>query len=379
MNIISKAAISLAAMAALLLTGTTATAQSRRERKAYEAAVEKGTAEALRKYLTRYPEGYYAADVGKMLDTLLNISPITGKDAEKMLKSLIRCSDEQKVKAIGIRENGIDFIIGFLNKEFSDRDGILLLFTEKKDGFWQPPVQRRIGKYTLSEKDIFTYPSGELKCLSLDDGKHILLNYRNMDQTDFTCEYVETLIRCSDFDATNVIFRGHMMEGNKIEGRCPEMMGENDRNDKLLYLLERIRNNDKLVTISDADARSDRAIEWWMENNPEAVTKSKTIRFGVLPEDCSIVGEFEKYDGKEISADYSAALMEFRGYSIVCAKNKNKNHILVWCEPLCKDRTRDRNLNTIYFEKGATLALFYYQGRNAFKYKINLNTKSISR
>lgn len=379
MNGISKAAITLVAIAALLSAVTTTRAQSRRERKTYGTAVEKGTAEALRNYLARYPEGYYAADVEKMLDTLLNISPITDRDAEEILKSLIQCSEEQKVKAIGIRENGIDFIMGFPINGFSDSNSILLLYTEKKDGFWQIPVQRRIVKYTLSEKDILTYHSGEFRCLSLDDGKHILLNYRNMDQIDFTCEYVETLIRCSDFDATNVIFRGHLMEGNKIEGRCPEMMGENCSNGKLLYLLERIRNNGKLVTISDADARSDSAIEWWMANNPEAATKSKTVRFGVLPEDCSIVREFEKYDGKENGAGYSAALMEFRGYSIVCAKNKNKSHILVWCEPLCKDRTRDRNLNTIYFEKGSTLALFYYQGRNAFKYKINLNSKTISR
>lgn len=379
MNGISKAAISVAAIAALLSAGTTAQAQSRKERKTYEAAIEKGTAEALRKYLTRYPEGYYATIVGNKLDTVLNISPITDKDAEKILKALIRGSDEQKIKAIAFRENGIDFIAGFVNGQFSDGNGILLLVAENNNGFWQTPVQKRIEKYTLSENDVLTYPSGEFKCLSLDDGKHIHLGYRNVDQTDFTCEYVESLIRCSDFDATNVIFRGHLMEGNRIEGRCPEMMGNNDKNGKLLYLLDRISNNEKLVTISDADAGSDNAIEWWIKNNPEATTKSRTVIFGVLPEDCSIVSEFEKYDGKEKCADYSAALMEFRGYSIVCAKNRNKSHILVWCEPLCKDRTRDRNLNTIYFEKGSTLALFYYQGRNAFKYKINLNSKTISR
>ena len=134
-----------------------------------------------------------------------------------------------------------------------------------------------------------------------------------------------------------------------------------------------------LVQITRADALTDEAIAWWLENNPKAATSAKKLLFGQLPEECSIVEAFAKNRNKEKSGSYTAALFDIRGYTVVCERNGAGEYALVWCEPKCKDRSRDKYLNTIYFEKGATLCLYYYKGRTTFKYRINLSSKSITR
>jgi hypothetical protein len=65
---------------------------------------------------------------------------------------------------------------------------------------------------------------------------------------------------------------------------------------------------------------------------------------------------------------------------MICAYSKTtKDYVLVWCEPVCKNRNRDQLLNTIYFENDNTLDLFYYKGRTTFKFRVNLATKNLRR
>ena len=57
----------------------------------------------------------------------------------------------------------------------------------------------------------------------------------------------------------------------------------------------------------------------------------------------------------------------------------DKNYVLAWAEPECKDHYRDRLLNSIAFDDANTLAMSYYHGNRTFKYRLNLTSKNLRR
>ena len=64
-------------LALLLLTaaGFDASAQSRAETRNYRKAIEKADLEAYDRFLSKYPDSAYGADIAARRDTLLSISP----------------------------------------------------------------------------------------------------------------------------------------------------------------------------------------------------------------------------------------------------------------------------------------------------------------
>jgi len=175
-------------------------------------------------------------------------------------------------------------------------------------------------------------------------------------------------------------FVGSRLSGKRIEGLMPELDSiQLVRDAWPKYLYEKLKTNETLVLIAEQDLLTDQSVEWWLKNNPNAQTTAKSVKFGVVPENCSLVSAFKANREKESGSGWTAALFDIRGYTVVCARNSAGKYVLVWCEPRFRDRSSDRILNTIYFDKGTTLVLFYYQGRKAFKYKVNLSNKSVVR
>ena len=158
----------------------------------------------------------------------------------------------------------------------------------------------------------------------------------------------------------------------RIEGQSPEMMEGLQLTPETSWLVDRLKNNPSLIPISKADYLTDAAIRWWLEKNPGAGSKSTRISFGRLDAESSIVQAYSK-QAKEKGKNCNAALFDIRGYTVVCVRSRTDGeYSLAWCEPVCRNRNRDKLLNTIYFESdGVTLVLYYYKGKTTFKYRLS--------
>ena len=75
------------------------------------------------------------------------------------------------------------------------------------------------------------------------------------------------------------------------------------------------------------------------------------------------------------------AQFDLRGYTVLVAGSKTSGeYSLIWCEPVCKNKKRDKYIRTIYFENdGTTLDMVYYQGNTTFKIKISLPSHTVYR
>lgn len=173
-------------------------------------------------------------------------------------------------------------------------------------------------------------------------------------------------------------FSGKRLADGRIEGRSNRTMLSNSYSSEIVWAAQKMAADSSLVVLTDEALRSDQAIEWWLENNPNA-SKSSKITFGALPEESTLV-EAAKKAPKDNSTKYRAALFDHRGYTVVVAYRKSSGSwFLAWAEPVCKDKRRDPLLNSIYFEKEATLVLYYYRGKTTYKYRLSLANGKLTR
>ena len=381
----------LFALAAVLIfcSAFSATAQTKRETKLYEQTLKKRTAAAYNKFLKKYPESVYAQEISAMRDTLLIISPISADEAFDILTGLqpeLRREENrpQVLKAIGYREAGRDYVLGVCAASDVVPEGVVRVYaSECVKGIWQPVTTTDYERYRMMESDSMrTFLLGDVSLVKVGETRWLQAGYRNVSADSQSVEHVETLLEPLGTQCVSAVFYGKLLDGQmrRIEGTSPEaLVAPEMRSEEVNYLLARLAENPTLVEIARADALTDEAIAWWLEHNPKAASSASKLLFGQLPEECSIVVAFKRDRNKETSGKYTAALFDIRGYTVVCERNGAGEYALVWCEPKCKDRSRDKYLNTIYFEKGATLCLYYYKGRTTFKYRINLASKNIQR
>ena len=377
------------AAALLLCAGLPASAQSKKETKLYEKTLQARTAAAYSKFLKKFPASVYAPEISALRDTLLSISPISADEAFDVLTGLLpelkrEENRPQILKAIGYRDEGRDYVLGVCIAPQVVPSGVVRVYgSECVKGVWQPVFTMDYERYNLNEMtDGRSFLLGEVELVTIGSQRWLHAAYRNVPADGQVLEHVETLLEPLGSTAVSAVFYGKPLDGQmrRIEGQSPEaLVAPELRSDEISFLLAAMADDRSLVQITRADALTDEAIAWWLENNPKAATSAKKLLFGQLPEECSIVEAFTKNRNKEKSGSYTAALFDIRGYTVVCERNGAGEYALVWCEPKCKDRSRDKYLNTIYFEKGATLCLYYYKGRTTFKYRINLSNKSIQR
>ena len=98
------------ALALLLLTaaGVDASAQSRAETRNYRKAIEKADLEAYDRFLSKYPDSAYGADIAARRDTLLSISPYSEADACGIVSAFIPSG--QQFRAFARRVDAVDII-----------------------------------------------------------------------------------------------------------------------------------------------------------------------------------------------------------------------------------------------------------------------------
>jgi hypothetical protein len=399
------------AAAALLAMGTLH-AQAPAETKLYNKTLKKPSVKAYDKFLKKYPSSVYSIEIRTLKDSTLfaavdqedaaaveafaaahpdspiadrveaviarhNTSPLTREEALAALRALAPSAAD----AVGYRRANRDYALGL-----AAADGALALYRGSlgADGAWTLADTPAPERYTLDSKLSDCRLDGPVELVEIN-GKNLLsFNYINSADNNKNIEYVASLYDPEDGSFTHAMFYGRDMSGKdglKVEGQCPEAFSTLATPENA-WLLNRINADPRLVPIAKADALTDDSIAWWLEKNPNAETNASRLNFGALDEESSLVAGFKvaRSRDKDSSKSFTAAMMDIRDYTVIVAYSKTyKNYILVWCEPVCKDKNRDKLLNNIYFEDDANLALFYYKGRTTFKNRINLASRTIRR
>jgi hypothetical protein len=402
----------LSIAAALLLAIYALPAQTPAETKLYNKTLKKPSVKAYDKFLSKYPSSVYSLGIMTLRDSTLfaavdqedaaaveaflaahpgspisdkveavisrhNTSPLSREEALAAVRALA----PEAADAVGWRRGNRDYALGL-----AAADGALHLYrcALGADGAWTLAPAPAPERYNLDSKLTECRLDGPVELVEINGKKFLSFNYINSADNSKNIEFVASLYEPEEGSVSHAMFYGRDMSGKdglKIEGQCPEALStlvlpEN------AWLLNRINSDSRLVPIAKADALTDDSIAWWLEKNPEAETRASRLNFGALDEESSLVAGFKtaRSRDKDSSKSFTAAMFDIRNYTVIVAYSKTyKNYILVWCEPVCVNKNRDKLLNNIYFEDDSSLALFYYKGKTTFKNRINLASRTIRR
>ena len=171
-----------------------------------------------------------------------------------------------------------------------------------------------------------------------------------------------------------VSFCGSYLGDGRIEGSSYVDVVAGALNPAVEFARDLLMSDASLVELSKADEMTDQAIQWWLKNNPNAQSSARSITYGALDNESSLVASYRKTK-KESSNNYNAALFNIRGYTVIVVQRKsNGTSVLAWAEPVCTNKNTDQLLNNIYFRDASNLTLFYYKGKRTFNYQLNLAT-----
>lgn len=385
-------------------------AQTKAEKSQYTKLMKKPSVKAADKFLGKFPASTYAQGVVRLRDSLLLLS-VDHEDTgalrafaashpdtpfkEDILR-IIRThntsdisGDEARAKATGALD-----AVGW---KVDNRDGVAALyFTEGKielrllNPLGVETSVRGIPVYTASPEglspEILASPLEVVHMGSGEGRNYIHFAYLNSKEGTREREYVGVLYDPVLDLAASAMFYGKDLprpEGEDmpylIEGQCAEKIGGVVLTPEVSYLVEGISQDPRLVEISKGDLLTDEAIKWWRGKNPTAETTATSLVFGALDRESTLVGKYEA-SRKENAGLFRAAMFDYRDYTLIVAySKKTDDYLLVWCEPVCVDRSRDKLLSTVYFEDDSTLDLFYYHGRRTFKIRVNLASKRVRR
>ncbi len=381
-----------------------AVAQTPAETKLYNKTLSKPTVKAFDKFLAKYPESVYYQEIRTLRDSCLFV--LVDKDDAAAVRNFASMYPDSPLKdevegyirlhntsavtraeavkiaggeAVGWKMDNVDYVVGVSVAG----DGNFVLSTYSMDGK-KTFDDRTISRYELSP------PAGTRLVDSLcvvDFNSRNMLTFSYINEAgEGEQEYVVVLYDYHNDNVFNAMFYGSSLSegeasgGYAIEGQCPETLSGGVMSAEQMWTVNRIGSNPSLKPIAKADLLTNESIKWWKSRNPNAESSaSLRLNFGILDPESSLVREYEKA-AKEKGDKYNAAYFDLRGYTVIVAFAKSSGeYLLVWCEPVCKDRKTDRLLKNIYFEGNGTssLAMFYYQGKKSFKYRVNLAEKTL--
>ena len=370
------------AICSTLLLGSQAGAQTKGETKLYNKTVSTATLKAYDKFLSKYPSSVYSAEIAAKKDTLLNISPFDERQAYDIAAAFVH-EGEQYVAAAE-RHDAEDRIIalcfGGQMAPFAHREMVLKL----QDGQWTAEDDFVYAPDGLDEEEGTFTPllQDGWSIVTIAGKRYMQYSLLYSSETSKRQLFAQYLYELRDRLTVENVFEGNDVrkEGSGeqylIEGRLSPVQtvgGDPARN----WIAQTLRNNDKLIFISDGDYLTDYFIEKWIEANPTMPTGSGHLNFGIIPIECSLV-EIHLGSKKKNGSRYSASMFDYRGYTVVIAYDKEKDeYYLAWVEPECKNHYRDRLLNAIVFNSSSQLEMQYYHGNRYYKRYLNLTSKNI--
>lgn len=354
MSRIIKIAVTLSFLF-LFLVAYSANGQSRRETRAYNKAVKSGTLEMYEAFLDKYPSSVYRENVVDMIDSI----HFSAVDMENMQSCLAFMNDHPESNYYSILEPKV---FEMAIKQRYTQDYSLDSFKMLEDFAECEYIGNKYYSFTYAN-----YESG----------------YSEDSPIGMKCEYVVNMLDKKSGAVHSSMFSGKVIAGDEkykyiVEGDyMDEGMSGSFTVPEAEFLLNKLKSCDFLLQISQGDVITDQAIEWWLKNNrPNA----RRLNFGILPKESSIAEMFNGQKSFESRGGYKVAFFDIRGYTVVTAYQQSSGeYILVWAEPICKDRDKDPFLNTIYFENNTSLVMYYYEGRTTHKVRVNMANKTISR
>ena len=373
-------------LCAALLTAASVCAhsQTKAETRLYKRALEKPSVQAFDRFLKKYPSSVYAVEINARRDTLLSISPYNEAEAESLLAAYLPSG--AVFKAFPDRKEAVDRIYGVCIASSELDAGHLKFYTLVKgedgwnlaDSYLVPTA----GGNSAEQKQFVDSTA----LFEIRGERYFRFNLLSSSAGSDKMDYTAATWSPSGDSYSEVVFEGRniLQPGDSlpflIEGRINESSIMNPALPEVRLMTASIGENPCLKELPEADYLTDVAIDWWLEQNPDATTSATRLNFNILPENSSLVEQFDASRDKKSSARYSAALFDLRGYSVIVVKQKaDGSYVLAWAEPECKDHYRDRLLNSISFEDVNTLEMFYYHGNRHFDYKLNLASKTVKR
>ena len=367
-----------AALLLLLAAGPLA-AQKKAETKLYDKTIAAPSIAAFDKFLKKYPSSVYAADILARKDTLLNITPYNETQAAAIAAPLL--PGGAQFRAIADRREAVDRIYAIcLDGEGLALDQVRIVTFVKKGGDWE---QEGVYDAPATDAEGMTaraFVDGT-SVVTIRGTRYLFFHYLMEGAQP---AYVAAAYAPQTDEFGCVSFRGKDIrtddEPYRLSGRSDEALLSGMDRPWMRLLLKDIQDNPALEQIPENFYLTDAAIDWWLTQNPDALTTATKMKFNILQEESSLVEEFANVKGKKNSSKYTAAMFDHRGYTVIVVYQKDdKNYVLAWAEPECKDHYRDRLLNSIAFDDANTLAMSYYHGNRTFKYRLNLTSKNLRR
>ena len=365
----------------LVLPALPAVAQTKAETRQYGKTVAAGDLKSFDKFLKKYPNSVYAQDILARKDTLLNITPYSLSDAESIASPFI--GENALFKAVPSRKEAVDRIDVIAVKADSLKVGEfrLMVLLKGSGDVWN--LDSSYDRIVFDDEDIssvelvdssFVANVSRAGCLFFN----CLLSSADRTHQDYLAVAwfpSKDIVSTELFSGKNIL--GEDESGYRILGRMEQADAATPEKNLLRKM---ISENARLEKVSDADYFTDQAIDFWLENNPDALTTATSIKASAIPEGSSLIDRYKAAKGKQSSSKYTAAMFDIRGYTTIVVYVKSSgDYILAWVEPECKDHNRDRLLNNIEFEDANSLEMFYYQGRKYFKYHYNITSKTLRR
>ena len=275
---------------------------------------------------------------------------------------------------------------------------------------------------------------------------YILFSYLHDGEDPGTLDWTLKAVSFSGdrFEHVNFVGKPLPPEGERfrIEGFSGSAMRANT--DELTDYLDSLLLADKrLVVLPESVYKTDKVVEWWLQNNPSALSSAKKVLFASLPADCSAVVAFEGSAGgaggasaggtgsvgggasgasagaggsagvagvaggadavggavgaaggtgagagvgavaknkvKSKSGRYQLASVDLRGYTLVIVKNLKQNSYTLVWAEPTGVKKSDRRLMNLYFADDNTIAMVFYHGNSMLKYRIALGSGQLWR
>ena len=266
--------------------------------------------------------------------------------------------------------------------EYTDSSAIINPLVQKGND-WKKAGEPIVLTFERQEGAVTTVLDS-LRTVDIQGAQYAQLSYLNSYNGGKELDYAVSLVALADGSMETVTFSGRNLMNPaalpdfKIEGMSNLAFVENP-SPATEYLAALVASDGRLVVLPEDVYLTDKALEWWLERNPKAMTTAKKFELGSLPAESSLAAAFGKAR-KETKGKYQCAAIDTRGYTCLVVRNtSNGNYILAWAVPICTNRQTQWYLKNFYFENETTLAMIYYKGSSMTKIRLNLANKTVLR
>ena len=410
-NRLFVAAAATIAFTAAFAAASPLAAQTKSETKLYKTVLAKKDLKNANKFLSKFPNSIYTPTVQRIKDSVvfhsLDNNDVTAymNFVKENPKSAFAAQANGKIELLntssisnpeafsiatqsGIPAESILAVKGVknLNKEhvvaiLKPTNGNYTIVTlAQNNGAWEQAATLAEPVYTNDYQLNTLKLTPELYSATVGGMQHLFFAYTNSSMEadkrsnipNNNIEYVANLYSLADNAVYNVLYSGKTIEDEIFGSTMDSAQGGMMATPQTTWLLRHLRANQNLKPFDKSLFLTQQTIEWWYENNPK---NAGNLQFGVIPEESELVNMFKEYKEKENVGQYTAAMFDICHNTVVVVYNKaDKKYSLALCQPTPVNST-DLELGSFYGEKGNTLVLYFYKGKDSIKKRLNLGSK----